>query len=163
MATDWTSLGLAAIGVGGTIGGTFLGAWMQGRSQDRMHEQQQRERAAEVIGVALQLHLDTAPSRLKLKSDQEALLRAFDSLRERHYALRMQFLTLSAWHPSEKVKDLALEAASAMTNSLSASIDYASDFTNDSDGTKVYHEQAERAFKKVDPVLVDLTRAIRAG
>ena len=116
-----------------------------------------------MIGVALQLHLDTAPSRLKLKSDQEALLRAFDSLRERHYALRMQFLTLSAWHPSEKVKDLALEAASAMTNSLSASIDYASDFTNDSDGTKVYHEQAERAFKKVDPVLVDLTRAIRAG
>ena len=61
MATDWTALGLAAIGVAGTIGGGFVGSWIQGRSQERMERQRQQERAAEVVGVAWQLHVDLTP------------------------------------------------------------------------------------------------------
>jgi uncharacterized protein YcfJ len=48
VATDWTALGLAAIGVAGTIGGGFVGAWIQGRHQEQMERQRQQERSAEV-------------------------------------------------------------------------------------------------------------------
>lgn len=58
---DWIEVGKLVVSA---IGGGAVGAWFQGRNQDRVERQRQRERAAELVGIATQLHLDTAPKRV---------------------------------------------------------------------------------------------------
>jgi hypothetical protein len=72
VATDWTAISLAALGVGGTIVGGFLGAWMQRHGQELQELQRQRDFAAEVIATARQLLTDFAPDHL-VRTDIDVL------------------------------------------------------------------------------------------
>jgi hypothetical protein len=44
VAADWTTIALGALGVAGAIGGGFVGAWMQDRTQ--RHLELERDRTA---------------------------------------------------------------------------------------------------------------------
>ena len=97
MATDWTAISLAALGVGGTIGGGFLGAWMQRHGQELQELQRQRDFAAEVIATARQLLTDFAPhSRAGPRTD---------AMKGRIDAVSTQLYVLAVRHPSKKVRE----------------------------------------------------------
>jgi hypothetical protein len=49
MATDWSPVLQTAIGAAAAIGGGFVGAWVQGRTQERMERQRRREGVAELL------------------------------------------------------------------------------------------------------------------
>jgi hypothetical protein len=162
VATDWTALGLATIGVAGTIGGGFVGAWIQGRHQEQMERQRQQERAAEVVGVVWQLHLDTAPDLLAIDRVEGQATEAVMELMKRHDAVHPRLTMLGAWYPSAKVRDLALEASVAMHGALDASVKYIRDYFKEP-GEGASLEEAERAYKEAQDVLVKLMLAIREG
>jgi hypothetical protein len=110
------------IGAAAAIGGGALVAWMQRRGQERIDQQRRRERASETIGTAWQLHIDSAPDRLALEEEEPSARRLVAELMQRHDAMRVQLFTLAAWYPSEKVRSLALETASAIYGSFNATV-----------------------------------------
>jgi hypothetical protein len=123
-----------------------------------MNQQQRRERAAEVIGLALQLHVDTEPRRLKLMTDRVQLSNGVTNLMQRHDAMRTQLWILAAWHPSEQVRKLAIRLISAMTDCLSAAIDYAGGVEHPSDGSTIDQETAVRTYDDAELILGKLMR-----
>ena len=64
VATDWTAISLAALGVAGTISGGFVGAWIQQRGQQWQERQRQRDLASEVVGTLVQLHGELTPDQV---------------------------------------------------------------------------------------------------
>jgi hypothetical protein len=162
VATDWTALGQTAIGAAAAIGGGFLGAWLQGHSQERIERQRQRERAAELIGVAWQLHIEAAPDMLALFEEEQHARRAVVDLMQRHEAVRAQMWMLAVWYPSEKVRNLAMHASEAIFDSLHASFGYIrSRF--EKPGEDVSMEEAEQLYRETQQVLADLMRALQGS
>lgn len=146
---------------------------MQGRSQERANQQQRRERAAEVIGTAFQLHLDTAPTLLKRKTDQGQFTQAATDLRQRHDMLRAQLWMLAAWYPSEKVRELAIELVDVLLTCLMATVGYGSGIeippgyvpgvAIPPGGISFDQEQAAQAYKEAEVILGKLIAAVRYG
>jgi hypothetical protein len=158
VATDWVPAVTATIGAVSAIGGGVVGAWMQGRGQERRDRQRLRERAAEVIGTAFQLHVETAPDMLVCGRSEETATKVADELGRRHDAIRTQLWMLSVWYPSPRVRDLALNATDAMFGSLHASVQYAAQFF-DSGGDADINE-ANRACRDAADLLGELLRAV---
>jgi hypothetical protein len=131
VATDWTALGQTAIGAAAAIGGGFVGACMQGASQQRMESQRQRERAAELAGIAMQLHIDSSISTLGQLSGRDATQAALEELRRRHGQVRAQLWMLGGSHPEEAVRSLAIRLPGQMIRSLNAATDYVMDCINE--------------------------------
>jgi hypothetical protein len=157
---DWTALGQTAIGAVAAIGGGFLAAWVQGHSQERM--ERQRQRAAELIGVAWQLHIEAAPDMLALIEDDLGARATAADLMRRHEAVRAQLWMLAVWHPSEKVRHLAMDASEAIFDSLDASFGYIRSRFEKPD-EDVSMEEAEQVYSKTQKVLADLMKALQAG
>jgi hypothetical protein len=124
VATDWTAISLAALGVAGTISGGFVGAWIQQRGQQWQERQRQRDLASEVVGTLVQLHGELTPDQVIPKkqdlTSQE--IRQLDdeteALEVRSRAAVAQLFALAARHPSDEVRNLALQLAEALPGAL---------------------------------------------
>ena len=118
MATDWTAVTLGALGVAGTIGGGFIGAWMQDRTQRHLERERDRDRQAQFVAEAFQLHIDLAPSRFDGLSPQE-LQDRINELTPRHDAILTQLWIIGVQNPDLRM--LSQQVAAALTESLEKS------------------------------------------
>jgi hypothetical protein len=114
MATDWSPVLQTAIGAAAAIGGGFVGAWVQGRTQERMERQRRREGVAELLASVGELVRQADPGALKYQAttdepdirldDIDATMKEF---RIRSLDLRRKLNILAVSHPARKVRDLA--------------------------------------------------------
>jgi hypothetical protein len=162
VATDWVPAVTATIGAASAIGGGVVGAWMQGRGQERRDRQGLRERAAELIGAACQLHLETAPDFLVTGRNKETVTKVAKELGPRHDAIRTQLWMLSIWYPSPRVRDLALDTTEAMFHSLGASVRYAAQYF-ESPAANADIKEADQAYEDAATLLGKLMRAVGSG
>jgi hypothetical protein len=111
---DWAPVIQTGIGALAAIAGGFVGAWVQGRTQQRMEQHRRRERVAEVLagvgsflsranpgGLRIQVLTDDPGIRL---NDPAATMA---ELWSEHGELRSKLLGLAAGHPSAKVRSHA--------------------------------------------------------
>jgi hypothetical protein len=158
---DWMEVGKLVVSA---IGGGAVGAWFQGRNQDRVERQRQRERAADLVGIATQLHVDTAPKRVALQVKQMNSEHPIRALMERHDEVRTQLWTLQAWHRSPQVRAVAHRLPQLMVASLDRTGAYVTvcldkeDFDHE-EGL----EDAMHAYDEVSRLLGDLIRAVERG
>jgi hypothetical protein len=162
VATDWTALAQTGIGAAAAIGGGIVGAWMQARSQRSTEQQRQRERAAELVAEVLDLLIDTAPDQLAIDRQEGTATPALTALKRRHEAARRKLYTLSVWHPSKRVRDLATDASNAMWEALDVSVRYLVHYFKEP-GEGVRSEDAEQAWQAANAVVSDLMAAVRRG
>jgi hypothetical protein len=136
VATDWAPVIQTGIGAAAALGGGVIGAWLQGRSQERIeqrrihHEEradrhQRRDRAAEVLAEVSELLRDAFVERtLAQYLSPESLEGAtgLDSdrleLQQRHKAAREQLILMAIREPAPEVRRLARELEKAMDSSL---------------------------------------------
>jgi hypothetical protein len=130
VATDWAPVIQTGIGALAAIGGGFVGAWVQGRTQQRMEQDRRRERVAEVL-AGIEGFLDEAgPGLAILAVHDDPGIRIDDPvatlarLGRQQVELRKKLLILAAGHPNAKVRneagvlDLTLADCMASTEEL---------------------------------------------
>ena len=161
MATDWGPVVQTGIGAAAAIGGGIVGAWMQARSQHSMEQQRQRERAAALVAEVIVLLIDAAHDQLAIDREEGTAEAAVLALKQRHEAARQKLYTLSVWHPSEKVRDLAVAASGAMWEALHVSVCYLIELDHPGGGDGVSVEDAERAWQEASGAVSDLEAAVR--
>jgi hypothetical protein len=115
-AMDWTALAQTAMGAAAAIGGGFVGAWVQGRTLERMEQQQRLERAAEVLAEVTAILEDSNLNMLDGDGADEELA----ALLERWDQVRMRLLMVATSHPSPRVRDRAGTLNALLLGSLSA-------------------------------------------
>jgi hypothetical protein len=115
MRIDWSAILAAVIAA---LGGGAVGAWLQGRRQDRTERTQRREQAAEVLAEARAFLTDASPDRLGINASQERSPQVLQELGERRERIRVPLLTLAGSHPSPTVRDLARRLEVEMANTL---------------------------------------------
>jgi hypothetical protein len=98
MATDWGPVLQTATGAAAAIIGGFVGAWMQGRNQQRSEQQQRRERAADVLAEVTALLEDANPVVLDHGDPEQTLM----ALIQRRDKLRMELLRLRRRIPQHR-------------------------------------------------------------
>ena len=146
------------------IGGGAFGAWLQGRNQERVEQQRQRERAAELVGVASRLQLDTAPRRVALQVQQANTEEPLRQLTLRHDEVRTQLWTLEAWHRSPGVRQFAHRLFELMVASLDSTVTYVQGCAHKENFT--LQEGLEAAMLdhgEASRLLGDFTRAVERG
>jgi hypothetical protein len=120
VATEWAPVVQTAIGAAAGIGGGLLGAWMQGRGQDRIERYRRRERFAQVLADTTALLHETNPRRPHFRyklSDSSAYYSAID---RRLRSIRARLLLLSVEHPDRRIGDLARRLDEALYEQDSA-------------------------------------------
>jgi hypothetical protein len=139
-----------------------VGAWLQGRRQDRADRDQRRDRAAEVIAEVKALLTDMNPERLGFNARQETFDMTLAELEERWQRLRVPLLTLWGGHPSKEVRDLSREIEIAAGNTLIDGKWFVADLLRGKDHEEA-HDNArlwhERATKLVNEVLEAIRKA----
>jgi hypothetical protein len=130
MATDWSAILAAVIAA---LGGGAVGAWLQGRRQDRAERTQRRDRAAEVLAEARAFLTDVTPDRLGINTSQERSPQVLQELGERRERIRVPLLTLAHSHPSATVRDLASRLEVEMANTLTMAGWFVSDLLRNRD------------------------------
>jgi hypothetical protein len=158
---DWIEVGKLAVSA---IGGGAVGAWFQGRNQDRVERQRQRERAAELVGIATQLHVDTAAKRVVRQVQHTNSEHPMRALMARHDEVRTQLWTLQAWHRSPQVRAVASRLPQLMVASLESTSTYVNVCVEKDDFDQEEGlEDAMRAYDEVSRLLGDLARAVERG
>jgi hypothetical protein len=114
MATDWAPI---AIGAGAAIGGALVGAWAQGRVQQRLERQRRRGRAAEVLADVTALLEEADPWRVKQwhGGTVDDAMKPFEDRRDK---LRVKLVTLAASQPSRRRRRMIRQLDSAVAVSL---------------------------------------------
>jgi hypothetical protein len=105
--TDWGPVIQTGVGAVAALGGGFIGAWWQGRGQQRIEQDRRRQQAAEVLAEITVLLEEIDPNRFFFKFTNEDWLKAVEPFVRRHETLRTQLLALTTRHPAAKVRDLA--------------------------------------------------------
>jgi hypothetical protein len=149
------------LGLAGTLGGGFLGAWMQRQSQDRQEHRRQKDRDAEVVGTAYQLNIDAAPARLGLNRSPAELMAQMLELMLPHDASRTQLWMLAARHESEEVRELATQASEMLVASFVAGIGFVQAHHKNPDNSREAGKLAEVAFEASQQALTKLMKAIQ--
>jgi hypothetical protein len=114
VATDWGPVVQTGIGAVAAIGGGFVGAWVQGRTQERIERQRRREGVAELLASVSDFLMGSHPGLLAYQAtsdepnvrwdDIDASWKAF---RIRGLDLRRKLDILAVSHPAPKVRELA--------------------------------------------------------
>jgi hypothetical protein len=113
VATDWTPVIQTGIGALAAIGGGFVGAWVQGRTQQRMEQDRRPERAAEVLAGIEDFLSEAGPGLATLAVHDDPGIRLDDPaasltrLSRQQVELRKKLLVLAAGHPNAKVRNEA--------------------------------------------------------
>jgi hypothetical protein len=114
MATDWSPVLQTAIGAAAAIGGGFVGAWVQGRSQERMERQRRREGVAELLASVDEFLRQADPGTLEYQATTDEpdirlddIDAAMGEVRIRSLDLQRKLSILAVSHPARKVRDLA--------------------------------------------------------
>jgi hypothetical protein len=154
VATDWAPVVQTSIGAVAAIGGGFVGAWWQSKSQHRIEHDRKRERAAELAGTALQLHIDSSAYALGRRPGRDATQAAIDELQRRHAQVRAQLWMVAGSHPSEEVRRLARTLPLHLNKSLNAATDYVMECINHSGRS---HSDAWRAADRTYREALDAT------
>jgi hypothetical protein len=136
VATDWAPVIQTGIGALAALGGGFVGAWLQSKSQERIEQrrlhreqaverQQRRDRAASLLAEVSSLLRDSKDQwvladTLSLKPPQvEKSLRSnYHRLEDRHEAARERLLAMTISEPSPEVRRQVRELEEALDNSL---------------------------------------------
>jgi hypothetical protein len=117
----------------------------------------------ELVGVALQLHLDTEAGRLTREVRRVADHEPITQLTRRHDEVRTQLWVLSTWHRSAQVRRLALEAAKSMT-SMTGTIMYAEWHLSEPDlPPEDGLEEAQQLYDESATLLTQLRATIQLG
>jgi hypothetical protein len=126
--------------------------------------QRQRERAAELVGVALQLHLDSDARRLTREVRRVADHEPITQLMRRLDEVRAQLLVLSTWHRSAQVRRCALQVAKLMNSSMTGTIRYAERHLSEPDlPPEDGLEEAQQLYDESTRLLADLRATIQLG
>jgi hypothetical protein len=138
VATNWVPLLQTGIGAVAAIGGGAVGAWLQGKSAERIEKrrlrreedvdrQQRRERATVLLAEISDLLRDTMLHRIfaeHVPSDSEVLKEQLFTERQeldaRQKAAREQLLLLAIREPSPEVRRIARELEPAMSRTVRA-------------------------------------------
>ena len=114
VATDWGPVVQTAIGAAAAIGGGFLGAWVQGRTQERMERQRRREGVAELLASVGEFLMGSDPGLLAYQATSDEPNMRWDDIdasreafRTRGLDLRRKLDILAVSHPAPKVRNLA--------------------------------------------------------
>jgi hypothetical protein len=118
VATDWAPVVQTAIGAIAAISGGVVGAWLQGRHQQRTERDRRRERSGEILAEITALLDDADPGSLELDASPDSYNKTLVRLSERRSTIRLRLLTLAASHPSRDVRDLAGRLDRALLESL---------------------------------------------
>jgi hypothetical protein len=94
------------IGAAAAIGGGVVGAWANGRNQERVERQQRRERAAEVLAEVAAVLDDVAPPFPPTEHPTPVDRERLSVVTRRWGQLRMRLFVLGAVHPSAEVREL---------------------------------------------------------
>ena len=148
VATDWGPVVQTGIGAVAALGGGALGAWFQGRSQQRIERERRRERAAQTAAAVVELLHDLNPYREEWRySKYSSKLGAIDL---RRIEVRWELWVLAAGHPSKQVRSLARATVQPINDSYWASSAF----------IELMHEQVdEDALRAARDTAVDLHRA----
>jgi hypothetical protein len=119
VATDWGPVVQTGVGASAAIAGGFIGAWVQGRNQERTERDRRRERAAEILAEARALLTEAHPDHLVFNATPEDPPRTFDEFGDRWQGIRVPLLTLSTIGESERARRLARQLEPAIANALS--------------------------------------------
>jgi hypothetical protein len=156
MATDWASIAQTAASA---LGGGAVGAWLNGVRQDRADRDRRRDQAAEILAEARALLTDGNPDRLGLNAHPAMFDHTFPELTERWQQTRVRLLTLSAGHPSKRVRVLAGQLEVAIANTLTQAQWLVGDILKNRDHTEA-QRTANEANDKATRLLVQLEQAI---
>jgi len=107
------------VGASAALAGGFIGAWVQGRNQQRTERDRRRERAAEILAQARALLTEAHPDHVVFDANPEASPQTFDEFGDRWQGIRVPLLTLSTIGESERVRGLARQLEPAIANALS--------------------------------------------
>jgi hypothetical protein len=159
VATDWGPVIQTSVGAVAALGGGFIGAWWQGRGQQRIEQDRRRQQTVEVLAEITVLE-EIDPNRFFFKFTNEDWLKAVEPFVRRHETLRMQLLALTTCHPAAKVRDLA----GRLEKRLLASVDSTWLFlqaVSDEDGAdENLMDQAKRDHAEAQQLLAELREAI---
>jgi hypothetical protein len=159
VATDWGPVIQTGIGAAAAVSGGLLTAWYQARAQERAERYRRKERAAEVVLAAFQLYTDI--DSLNDLDPSKSFPEAAERLWARSDRLRTQLWVLGTSHPSSKVRELAREAPSPLTNRLTSAMRYAAVRTSaDTAAQKAAEGAAKADGEKALRALSDLMTAI---
>jgi hypothetical protein len=160
VATDWGPVIQTSVGAVAALGGGFIGAWWQGRGQQRIEQNRRRQQTVEVLAEITVLLEEIDPNRFFFKFTNEDWLKAVEPFVRRHETLRMQLLALTTRHPAAKVRDLA----GRLEKRLLASVDSTWLFlqaVSDEDGAdENLMDQAKRDHAEAQQLLAELREAI---
>jgi len=157
VATDWSSIVAAVIAA---LGGGAVGAWLQGRRQDRAERTQRRERSAEVLAEARAFLTDVTPDRLGFNANEERSPQVLQELGERRERIRVPLLTLAHSHPSATVRDLATRLEIEMANTLHMAGWFITDLLRNRDVDSM-RDQANQHHEEALRLLYELVEAIQ--
>lgn len=118
VATDWTALSQTALGAAAAIGGGFVGAWLQGRSTERIEAHRRRERSAHTLAEATALLQEADPNRSLFRIKNNDVAEVMGPYLDRQEALRKPLLLLAVGHPSSRVRYLAIDLNTQLWESL---------------------------------------------
>lgn len=160
MATDWGPVVQTGLGASAALAGGFLGAWVQGRNQQRTERERRRERAAEILAEARALLTDAHPDYVAFHASPEASPQTFDEFGDRWRGIRVTLLTLPTIGESERVRGLARQLEPAIANALTRAAFLVGDVLQGRDLLDA-REVAVRAHSEAIGLLDQLEEAIR--
>jgi hypothetical protein len=161
VATDWAPVIQTGIGAAAALGGGFVGAWWQARAQQRIERDRRRDRAAQATAAAVELLQDLDPYRV-VHVGPSSYKAELKRLTQRRLDVRGQLWVLAAGHPSKDVRELAINAAQALGDSLTASTNYVENLADlDEDAIPDAREEAIRWNQTAANYLERLVQAIQ--
>lgn len=163
MATDWAPVIQTGIGAAAAIGGGFVGAWMQGRGQQRLEQYRRRERFAEVLADVMSLLEDINPRQVRFGYKLSDPDKFHGDSEARQGTIRTRLLVLAAGHPESDVRSLARrldKAVTEVTFDMGMLVETLVEFDPKSPEVKDIRDQAKRKHKEAEELLNDLLRVI---
>jgi hypothetical protein len=159
-ATNWVPVVAAGIGALAALAGQVVAGLFQGRNQKRAERTSRRERAAEVVGAAFGVLMDSQPGVLTTIDDFDEAEKEVEELHERLQVIRGQLWVLSVDPPSGLVGDLSRELSNAMWRSLAATT-AAMTAHRRATGVDAALERAEREYNAAQTIITRLMLTIQ--
>jgi hypothetical protein len=148
------------IGAAAALTGGFIGAWLQGRTQQRMERERRREQAGAVLAEVRALLTDINPDPFGLFITRETLSSVLPPLHERWQRARIPLLTLAVVHPAKRVRNLARQLEQSASGALNALAVFASDVAGRTEHTDS-RQVANQRHKGATSLLTQLEEAIQ--
>jgi hypothetical protein len=165
MATDWSPVLQTAIGAAAAIGGGFVGAWVQGRTQERMERQRRREGVAELLASVDEFLAQTVPRMVVYQATTDEPEMRWDDVdatmgefRIRSLDLRRKLSILAVSHPARKVRDLAGLLEGLLGEGMETTSEYLRKVLGQPPGAQVWADRSVEELGKAAKEWNDIAR-----